>query len=111
MENRYLKRAAVLLFYSDPERHFTGAAIKTGYFEGKSDLRFQDEVCGKLFAQVSKAMDLLLTKYLKAIISYEGISTCRNLPGAGKCTPGSGFECCCPPRSCGCSANSGKGLR
>ena len=80
MENRYLKRAAVLLFYSDPERHFTGAAIKTGYFEGKSDLRFQDEVCGNLFAQVSKTMDLLLTKYLKAIISYKGILRVETYP-------------------------------
>lgn len=34
MENRYLKRAAVLLFHPDPECFFTGATIKIGYFGG-----------------------------------------------------------------------------
>jgi len=72
-EGRYLKRAAILLFHPDPERFFTGAAVKFGYFESDADLRYHDEVHGDLFTQVSKAMDLLLTKYLKAGISYEGI--------------------------------------
>ena len=33
---------------------------------------FQDEVHGNLFEQVEKTMELLFTKYIKAIISYEG---------------------------------------
>ena len=80
MENRYLKRSAVLLFYTDPERCFVGAATKIGCFEGRSDLRYQDEVCGNLFAQVTNTMELLLTKYLKAIISYEGILRVETYP-------------------------------
>ena len=35
---------------------------------------FQDEVHGNFFEQLGQTMDLLFTKYIKAIISYEGIS-------------------------------------
>jgi ATP-dependent DNA helicase RecG len=70
-ENNYLKRAAVLLFHPKPEKFVTGAYIKIGYFESDSDLRFQDEIYGNLFEQVEKTMELLFTKYIKAIISYE----------------------------------------
>jgi ATP-dependent DNA helicase RecG len=72
-ENNYLKRAAVLLFHPKPEKFVTGAYIKIGYFESDSDLRFQDEVHGNLFEQVEKTMELLFTKYIKAMISYEDI--------------------------------------
>ena len=71
-ENNYLKRAAVLLFHPKPEKFVTGAFIKIGYFESDSDLIFQDEVRGNLFEQVEKTLELLFTKYIKAIISYEG---------------------------------------
>ena len=71
-ENNYLKRAAVLLFHPKPEKFVTGAFIKIGYFETDSDLVFQDEVRGNLFEQVEKTLELLFTKYIKAIISYEG---------------------------------------
>ena len=80
MENQYLKRAAVLLFHPDPERFFTGASIKVGYFDSETELRYHDEVCGDLFTQVSKAMDLLTTKYLKAVISYEGVQRIETYP-------------------------------
>ncbi|MDR2808996.1 MAG: putative DNA binding domain-containing protein [Tannerellaceae bacterium] len=70
-ENNYLKRAAVLLFHPKPEKFVTGAFIKIGYFESDSDLIFQDEIHGNLFEQVEKIMELLFTKYIKAIISYE----------------------------------------
>ncbi len=79
-EGRYLKRAAILLFHPDPERFFTGAAVRIGYFEGETDLRYQDEICGDLFMQVNTTMDLLLTKYLKATISYEGIQRIETYP-------------------------------
>jgi ATP-dependent DNA helicase RecG len=72
-ENNYLKRATVLLFHPKPEKFVTGAFIKIGYFESDSDLRFQDEIHGNLFEQVEKTVDLLFTKYIKALISYEGI--------------------------------------
>lgn len=73
-EGEYLKRAAILLFHSNPEKFVTGAYIKIGYFETDDDLKFQDEIHGNLFEQIEKTMDLLFTKYIKAAISYEGIN-------------------------------------
>ena len=73
-ENDFLKRAAILLFHTEPEKFVTGAYIKIGYFETDDDLKFQDEIHGNLFDQIEKTMDLLFTKYIKAAISYEGIS-------------------------------------
>ena len=73
-DGNYLKRAAVLLFHPDPEAFFTGAYIKIGFFQTEADLIYQDEIHGNLFEQSEKAMDILLTKYLKAYISYEGIT-------------------------------------
>lgn len=70
----YLKRATILLFHPDPEKFVTGAFIKIGYFRTDSDLLFQDVINGNLFEQVEKTMELLLTKYTKALISYEGLT-------------------------------------
>jgi len=52
IENGQLKRSAILLFHSDPERYVTGAYIKIGYFESDTDLRYQDEIHGNLFEQI-----------------------------------------------------------
>ena len=79
-ENSYLKRAAVLLFHHDPEQYVTGAYVKIGFFETDADLLYQDEVHGNLFEQADKTLDLLLTKYLRAYISYEGISRIEKYP-------------------------------
>lgn len=72
-ENDYLKRAGILLFHPKPENFVTGAYVKIGFFESDSELMYQDEVHGNLFHQVEKIIDLLFSKYIKAIISYEGI--------------------------------------
>ncbi len=73
-EDGYLIRAAMLAFYQDPERWVTGAYIKVGYFgESDSDLQYQDEVHGPLIEQADKAVELVYTKYLKALVTYEGI--------------------------------------
>jgi ATP-dependent DNA helicase RecG len=74
VENDFLKRAALLLFHPNPEKFITGAYIKIGFFETDDDLKFQDEIHGNLLEQIEKTMDLLLTKYIKAIISYEGMN-------------------------------------
>ncbi|MBS1775432.1 MAG: putative DNA binding domain-containing protein [Bacteroidetes bacterium] len=71
IEGKYLKRAALLLFHPKPEKFVTGTYIKIGYFENEADLIFQDEVHGNLFEQIEKTLDILFTKYIKAIISYE----------------------------------------
>ena len=76
----YLTSAAALLFSRDPERWFTGAFIKVGYFETDADLIYQDEVRGSLLHQVDKAMELIYHKYLKARISYRGIQRIERYP-------------------------------
>lgn len=73
-ENEYLKRAAILLFYPNPEIFVTGAYIKIGFFETDDNLKFQDEVHGNLFEQIEKTIDLLFSKYIKSSISYEGLN-------------------------------------
>lgn len=73
-EDGYLIRAAMLAFYKDPERWVTGSYIKIGYFgKSDSDLVYQDEVHGPLIEQVDKTVDLVYTKYMKALIDYEGV--------------------------------------
>ena len=73
-EDGYLIRAAMLAFYKDPEKWVTGSYVKIGYFgKSDSDLVYQDEVYGPLIEQVDKTVDLVYTKYMKALISYEGI--------------------------------------
>jgi len=74
VDKNILNRAAVMLFHPDPEKFVSGAYIKIGFFRTDSDLLFQDEIHGNLFEQVEKTMDLLLTKYTKALISYEGLT-------------------------------------
>ncbi len=71
IEKKFLKRAALLLFHPKPTKFVTGAYIKIGFFENDADLIFQDEVQGNLFEQIEKTLDILFTKYIKAIISYE----------------------------------------
>lgn len=73
-DEKMLKRAAILLFHPKPEKYVTGAYIKIGFFENEADLMYQDEAHGNLFEQIRKTMDLLFSKYIKALISYEGIS-------------------------------------
>lgn len=69
-----LSRAAMLAFYKDPEKWVTGSYIKIGYFgDSDADLKYQDEIHGSLIEQVDKTVDLVYTKYLKALIFYEGI--------------------------------------
>ena len=80
LDGGHLKRAAVLLFHPDPERFITGAYVKIGYFRTESELLYHDEVHGDLFSQAQKTMELLLTKYLKAAISYRGIHRVETLP-------------------------------
>ncbi len=74
VDKNILNRAAIMLFHPDPEKFVSGAYIKIGFFRTDSDLLFQDEIHGNLFEQVEKTMDLLLTKYTKALISYEGLT-------------------------------------
>ena len=79
-EGDYLKRAALLLFGKDPERLITGAYVKIGFFRTDSDLLYHDEIHGDLLQQVERTLDLLLTKYLRAGLSYEGLQRIERFP-------------------------------
>ena len=57
-----LKRAAALLFHPQPEKFFTGAYVKIGYFENEADILYHDEIHGNILGQVDKTMELLQTK-------------------------------------------------
>jgi ATP-dependent DNA helicase RecG len=74
IEGTYLKRAALLLFHPTPQKFFTGASVKIGYFESDDKLVFQDEIKGNLIDQVEEVISLLFTKYLKAHITYQGLN-------------------------------------
>ena len=78
-EGEYLKRAAVLLFHPAPGRFVREAYIKIGYFRGP-ELLYQDVIEGDLFAQVDRTMDLLYSKYTKALISYDGVYRVETFP-------------------------------
>lgn len=80
VEGRYLTRAAALMFHPTPERFFTGASVKIGYFESDANLRYQDEVQGDLITQVNSTIEILTTKYLRAWITYQGLQRIETWP-------------------------------
>jgi len=69
-----LKRAAIISFGKKPEKLIAGAYVKIGFFRTHTDLLYQDEIHGSLLNQAEKTMDLLLTKYMRANIAYEGLT-------------------------------------
>ena len=72
-KNKQLKRAAVLLFGSDPQRYYSHAVVKIGKFLTDTDIKTTDIVKGNLFQQVENSLEILRTKYLQSHISFEGI--------------------------------------
>ena len=64
----------MLSFHPDPEQWFTGAFIKIAYFVDDANILYQDEVHGPLLVQVERAMEIIYTKYMKALIDYDGIA-------------------------------------
>ena len=79
-EGKYLTRAAALLFHPLPERFIGGAYLKIGFFESNTELRYQDVISGDLFTQVNQAIDVIRLKYMKALISYEGLQRIETYP-------------------------------
>jgi ATP-dependent DNA helicase RecG len=77
-DDEQLKRAAILLFHSTPEKYVTGAFIKIGFFESDEDLKYQDEVHGNLLEQAEQTLSLLKTKYDVAAISYSNFDGTRD---------------------------------
>ena len=54
--------------------------MKVGFFRTNDDLVYHDEIHGDLFTQATKTVDLLVTKYLKAGIRYQGIQRVETFP-------------------------------
>jgi len=79
-EGDYLKRASLLLFGKNIEKYVRGAYIKIGFFKSDSELIYQDKIDGTLIEQIDKVEELLFTKYLKAIIRYEGTQRIEEFP-------------------------------
>ncbi|WP_177162364.1 ATP-binding protein [uncultured Fusobacterium sp.] len=73
-------RAGMMLFHQNPEKWINGSYIKIGYFERDSEISYMDEIHGSLISQADKVIDLIFTKYLKADISYEGVTRVETYP-------------------------------
>ena len=75
-----LNRAAILLFHPRPSRWFAGAYIKVGFFENDAEVLYDDLLEGSLFRQADQIVDLIYTKYMRAWISYDGITRVDRYP-------------------------------
>ncbi len=73
-------RAGMMLFHQNPEKWINGAYIKIGFFESDSEISYMDEIHGSLISQADKVIDLIFTKYLKANITYEGVTRVKTYP-------------------------------
>lgn len=80
LDHGMLKRVGILLYHHNPEKRIPGAYVKIGYFETDSESRYQDEIHGSLISQAAKVVDLIFTKYLKAEISYQGVTRVETYP-------------------------------
>ncbi len=80
MVNGQITRAGILMFHPKPEKLFPGAFIKIGFFRSASDLAFQDEIHGSLVQQVDQTFDLLTTKYINYMITYQGLQRVETPP-------------------------------
>ncbi len=80
IKDNKLKRAAMMSFYQNPEKFINGAYIKIAYFETNSDIGYMDEIHGSLIEQAYRSIDLIFTKYLKAHISYDGVTRVETYP-------------------------------
>ena len=72
IENKRMKRTAVLLFHKNPDELISGAYIKIGYFRNNSDFAEYDEIHGSLFHQAEVVTDYIYSRYLKPSITYDG---------------------------------------
>jgi ATP-dependent DNA helicase RecG len=61
-----LKRAAVLLFGTEPERLIAGAYLEIAAFHSEGNRFARTEIHGNLLTQADQGLDLLLNQYLQA---------------------------------------------
>ena len=80
IKNGKILRAGMMLFHQNPEKWINGSYIKIGFFESDSEISYMDEIHGSLISQADKVIDLIFTKYLKANITYEGVTRVETYP-------------------------------
>lgn len=80
MRKDLILRVALRLFARDDAKLPAGAYFKIRFSLTDSDLLYQAAIHGDLFAQIGKTLDLLLTKYLRAGISYAGARRFERFP-------------------------------
>jgi len=73
IDDKDLKKAAVLLFSNDPQKFYLQSVVRIGKFLTDTEIQTTDIVKGNLFAQLESALEILRTKYLLSQIKYEGI--------------------------------------
>ena len=73
IKNGKLTRAAVMLFYRNPEKYFKGCHVRIGLFEG-SELIYDDDVKGSLIIIADRVIDIIYVKYLKKKITYDHLT-------------------------------------
>lgn len=66
-----VKRAGVLLFHKDPMKYISGCRLAVGRFNADLMLEYDDDLTGPLFSIADRAIDLIYTKYLRAVVGYE----------------------------------------
>lgn len=73
-DNQKIKRAAIILFGTDPGRFYPNISVKIGRF-GKSDddLKYQEVIEGNLFKILSEVPEMLNNKFLTKRIDFEGL--------------------------------------
>jgi ATP-dependent DNA helicase RecG len=73
-DNQKIKRAAIILFGTDPGRFYPNISVKIGRF-GKSDddLIYQEIIEGNLFKILFEVPEMLNNKFLTKRIDFEGL--------------------------------------
>lgn len=74
LDNEKIKRAAILLFATDPGKFYPNISVKIGRF-GKSDddLKFHVVIEGNLFNILTEVPEVLNNKFLTQRIDFEGL--------------------------------------
>jgi ATP-dependent DNA helicase RecG len=73
-DNGNIKRAAIVLFGTNPAKFFNNCVVKIGRFgKDSSDLRFQETVEGNIVYLLKEVLEQLNRKFFTRAISFEGI--------------------------------------
>ncbi len=73
-DNQKIKRAAIILFGSDPGKFYPNISVKIGRFgTSDDDLKFQEVIEGNLFKILIEVPEMLNNKFLTKRVDFEGL--------------------------------------